>query len=205
MAKAKTKKKHTKSAVVTPTPVVLVPLKWRRSPNFSSRRGTKIDLLVYHESAGHYQGDIGWLCTPTVYGPEGNVISGPDASATAVVREDGGEITQLVHVKDKAWTQAAFNARALGIEHSNITAKGYSTEAQLRESARFFAWMCWKYDIPVRIARAGQGPGICRHLDLGAAGGGHTQCGMGDHDFERWMHMIALEHTRGGFRKTYLI
>src|SRR5882672_2831396 len=105
------------------TPVVLAPLKWQASPNFSSRRGTKIDLLVYHESAGHYKNDISWLCTPTVYDANGNVISGPDASATGVVREDGGEITQLVHMRDKAWTQAQFNARAVGIEHSNLTAK----------------------------------------------------------------------------------
>ena len=190
-------------AVAKPAPVVLPPLKWQASPNFSARNA-RIDLLVYHESAGHYAGDISWLCTPTVYDAHGHVLSGPDASATAVMREDGGEVTQIVKMADKAWAQADFNGRAVGIEHSNMTAKGYNSEQQLRESARLYAWLCWKLGIPVRVARGGHGPGICRHLDLGAAGGGHTQCGMGDHDFERWMQMIAQEHVRGGFRPNYL-
>lgn len=185
-------------------PAVLAPLKWRPSPNYSTRAGARIDLLVYHESAGHYAGDCDWLCTPTVRDKNGRVVSGPDASATAVLREDGGELTQLVRVADKAWAQGAFNSRAVGVEHSNVTAKGYSTEAQLRESARLFAWLSWKNGIPVRFARGGFGPGVCRHLDLGEAGGGHLQCGMGDADFFRWLEMIHHERLRGGFRKTYL-
>jgi N-acetyl-anhydromuramyl-L-alanine amidase AmpD len=174
-------------------PVVLPPLKWLPSPNHSSRNGAKIDLLVYHETAGHYPSDCSWLCNPKA-----------EASATAVVREDGGEVTQLVRVHDKAWAQAAYNARAIGVEHSNITAKGFSSEAQLAASARLFAWLAWKLDIPVKISRGGHGPGICRHLDLGAAGGGHTQCGMGDKDFLRWFELIHHERQRGGFRPDYL-
>lgn len=165
----------------------------RHSPNQSTRAGAKIDLLVYHETAGHYAGDLDWLCNPAA-----------QASATGVLREDGGELTQLVPIKMKAWAQADFNPRAVGIEHSNITPKGYSTEQQLRESARLFAWLATVLQIPVRISRGGHGPGICRHLDLGAAGGGHTQCGMGDHDFQRWMGMVHEEHQIGGFRKTYM-
>jgi N-acetyl-anhydromuramyl-L-alanine amidase AmpD len=177
-----------------PEPVILAPLVWRHSPNFSTRAGTKIDLLVYHETAGRYASDCDWLCNPVA-----------DASAHAVVREDGGQVTQLVRLSEKAWhAYPAFNARAVGIEHSNITAKGYATETQLRESARLFAWLSWKLDVPVRIARAGHGPGICRHSDLGAAGGGHTQCGMGDKDFLRWFEMIHAERQRGGFRPNYL-
>lgn len=189
---------------MTVPPVILSPLRWQHSPNFSTRAGTKIDLLVYHESAGHYLGDIDWLCTPTVRDRHGKVVSGPDASACAIVREDGGETTQIVRMADKAWTQGAFNPRAIGVEHSNLTAKGYATEAQLRESARLYAWLSWKHSIPVRFARGGHGPGICRHLDLGEAGGGHLSCGMGDADLFRWLEMIHAERMRGGFRKTYL-
>jgi len=177
---------------MTTNKVTLAPLVWKRSPNFSSRKGADVRLIVYHETAGHYRSDVSWLCNPKA-----------DASAYFVVREDGGEVTQLVRLRDKAWTQAWYNPVSVGVEHSNVTAKGYSTEAQLRASARIFGWLLNLYDLPTRWARGGVGAGVCRHLDLGAAGGGHTQCGMGDHDLARWLEMITDERERGGYRREW--
>jgi hypothetical protein len=174
------------------TKTVLAPLVWKRSPNFSSRHGVYVDLVVYHETAGHYPSDVAWLCNPK-----------SQASAHLVVREDGGQVTQLVRLDDKAWTQAFYNPRAIGVEHSNITAKGYSTEQQLRESARIFGWLLELYELPTRFARGGVGRGVCRHLDLGVAGGGHTQCGMGDRDLARWLQMIHDERARGGYKRDW--
>ena len=176
--------------------IVLPKLVWKESPNKSSRHNTLIDLLVYHETAGFYRGDIATLCNNKVP-PEKRV------SAMGVLREDGLEFTQLVRIRDKAWTQGWFNPRAIGVEHSNVTSKGYSTETQLKVSARIFGWLCWQEDIPVRFARGGNGPGICRHLDLGAAGGGHTQCGMSDTKFHLWLEMIHHEVERGDYKKVW--
>lgn len=170
-------------------PIVLPKLIWRPSPNFSSRNGIKPNLLVYHETAGSYLGAISWLRNP---------VSG--VSAMGVLREDGNEFTQLVKVRDKAWTQGAFNSRAVGIENANITSKGYATEMQLRVCARIFGWLMWQLHIPLRFARGGNGAGICRHSDLGSAGGGHTNCGMNDRDFWRFMAMIEKEIKRGGYK-----
>jgi hypothetical protein len=178
--------------------VVLPPLKQRRSPNFSPRHGSPIDLLVWHETAGRYRGDIATLCNDRV-APHLRV------SAHLVVREDGAEVTQLVRLAQKAWTQGFYNPRAVGVEHSNMTAKGYSTEQQLRVSARIFAWLAWDLDVPVRFARGGHGRGVCRHLDLGALGGGHTQCGPGDATWQRFLGMLHAETERGGFRKTWAL
>lgn len=172
--------------------VVLPPLVQRHSPNQSSRHGARIDLLVWHETAGPYAGSVGWLCNPKA-----------DASAHLVLREDGGECTQLVPLAAKAWHAAAYNARSVGVEHANVTAKGYSSEAQLRVSARVFGWLCLRLDIPPRWARHGEGPGVCRHLDLGALGGGHTQCGPGLADWQRFLVMLHAELARGGYRKTW--
>jgi N-acetyl-anhydromuramyl-L-alanine amidase AmpD len=172
--------------------VVLPPLVWKRSPNVSSRNGVAVNLLVWHETAGSYRSAVSWLCNPAAR-----------ASAHLVVREDGLEATQLVKLADKAWTQADFNPRAIGIEHANVTAKGYATEQQLRVSARIFGWFCLKYAIPPRWARAGLGSGICRHSDLGAAGGGHTLCGMADYDFGRFMEMVGDEIARGDYLTTW--
>lgn len=183
----------------------LAPLVQKRSPNRSTRHGTKIDLLVWHESAGFYKSGVQWLCTPTVRDSHGNVLSGPDASCHLFVREDGGEVTQLVPLADKAWHAANFNSRSVGVEHANITAKGYATDTQLRESARIFAWLCWHLNVPPRWARGGSGPGVCFHGELGAAGGGHPSCGPDHTGWLRFLDLLHAEIKRGGFRKTWAI
>lgn len=165
-----------------------------RSPNHSTRHGERIRLLVWHETAGAYDGSVAWLCNPAA-----------QASAHLVVREDGGEVSQLVKLADKAWHAAAYNPESVGVEHANVTAKGYSTEAQLRISARVFGWLCLHCGVPPRFARGGVGAGICRHLDLGALGGGHTQCGPGDETFHRFLTMVHAEIERGGYRKTWAL
>lgn len=173
---------------------VLAPLVQKRSPNQSSRHGARIDLIVWHETAGEYRGAVSWLCDPR-----------SDASAHLVVREDGGEVTQLVKLANKAWHAQDFNARSVGVEHANVTAKGYATDAELRESARIFAWLCWHLGIPARWAPKGVGRGVVRHSELGWAGGGHTSCGPWDPGWHRFLALLAEETHRGGFRKTWAL
>lgn len=169
--------------------VVLPDLVWRESPN-QSARGASVRLLVWHESAGVYRGDVSWLCNPKA-----------SASAHIVVREDGREATQLVPLARKAWhADRTFNPVSVGVEHSNLTAKGYATEDQLRVSARIFGWLCLELGVPPRWSRDGSSPGVCRHLDLGAAGGGHTQCGPGDADWHRFLGLLHHEIARGDYR-----
>ena len=36
-------------------------LLWRPSPNFSSRRGTRVDLIVLHDCEGRYEGSMRWF------------------------------------------------------------------------------------------------------------------------------------------------
>lgn len=177
-----------------PPAVVLPPLEERRSPNYSSRHGERIRLLVWHETAGAYAGAVSWLCNPAA-----------QASAHLVVREDGLEATQLVPLAQKAWHAAAFNPQSIGVEHANVLARGYSSERQLEVSARIFGWLCLHYSIPPRWSRDGQEPGVCRHRDLGQAGGGHLQCGP---DLPGWLHFLELLHAeieRGDYRPAWAI
>jgi hypothetical protein len=180
-------------AATAHTAVTLPELKWKASPNHSSRHGARIDLLVWHESAGHYAGDVAWLCNPAA-----------DASAHVVIREDGNEATQLVRLRDKAWHASAFNSRSVGVEHSNLTRKGYATERQLQKSARVFGWLCLELGIPPRWARHGQGRGVCYHGELGALGGGHTACGPDRTGWLRFLEYLHAELQRDHFRTTYL-
>jgi N-acetyl-anhydromuramyl-L-alanine amidase AmpD len=50
----------------------------RPSPNFSSRHGTRVDLLVLHDCEGGCEGSVRWF-----------ELSGSSVSAHYVVREDG--------------------------------------------------------------------------------------------------------------------
>jgi hypothetical protein len=184
--------------MATRTAVVLPTIVQRKSPNQSSRNGADVDLLVWHETGGAYVGAVNWLRNP---------IS--NASAHLVVREDGQEVTQLVPLARKAWHAAAYNPRSIGVEHANVTMKGYSTEEQLRESARIFGWLCLHGNpdrvIPPRWARGGVGAGVCYHGELGTAGGNHPQCGP---DMSAWLRFLELLHeeiARGGYRKTWAV
>lgn len=172
--------------------VVLPPLRWRASPNCSSRRGERVDLLVWHETAGAYAGSVDWLCNPAAA-----------ASAHIVVAEDGRTATQLVRLGDKAWHAAGFNPQSVGVEHANTTAKGYATDAQLAVSARIFGWLCLELGVPPRWSRDGRSPGVTRHGDLGAIGGGHYSCGPDLAGWHRFLELLHAELARGGYRKTW--
>lgn len=176
------------------TAVILPPLVQRHTPNQSSRHGTRVDLLVWHETAGAYTGAVSWLCNPAA-----------QASAHLVVREDGLEATQLVHLKQKAWHAAAYNSRSVGVEHANITMKGYATDHQLQVSARIFGWLCLHLDVPPRWARHGVGKGVCYHGELGAAGGGHPACGPDATGWLRFLELLHHELERGGYRKEWAL
>jgi hypothetical protein len=174
--------------------IALPPLKWLPSPNFSSRHGIVPDLFVLHETAGSYRSALSWLRNP---------IS--DASSTLLLNERADLCAQLVRVHDKPWTQcASFNPRAISLELANLTAKGYHDEHQLRVAARICAWVLHTRDLPLRFARKGIGAGVCRHLDLGALGCGHYQCGPSDQGWWWFLNMVDAELERGGFRKTWM-
>ncbi len=174
-------------------PSVLLPkLVWRETPNRSSRHGTRPNLVVIHETAGSYAGAVSWLCNPT-----------SDTSSTFVLREDGLEVTQLVKVTEKPWTQCAFNARSVSIELANITAKGYATDHQLRVAARIASWLCWKLTIPPRWSRHGATPGVTFHGDLGSLGCSHPYCGPDEQGWQHFLGYLGHEMARGDWRKSW--
>lgn len=141
--------------------LVLPPLKQIASPNFSSRGGRAIDLIVIHDCEGGYASAISWF---------GQTAS--QVSAHIVLREDGLEAVQMVAFSNKAWHAVAFNPRSIGIEMAGFAAKGFSG-AEWQAEAGIVAYLLHKYGLPCRWAANGQGEGFCSHYDLGAAGGGH--------------------------------
>ena len=162
-------------------------LLWRPSPNFSSRRGTRVDLLALHDCEGGYDGSIRWF-----------EVSSSKVSAHYVVREDGGEATQMVDLADNAWHACTFNQRSVGVEMGGFASRGF--EAPLvATAAMMFAYLCRHLQIPVRYARAGVGPGITSHHDLGAAGGGHHDPSDDPIFMEKFVNMVGDEHRKDHF------
>lgn len=169
---------------------VLPPLKQHPSPNFSSRHGDAITHLVWHATAGHYQPSIEWLCNPAA-----------QASAHLVLREDGGEATQLVPLEEKAWHAVAWNGFSVGVEHASLH-EGFTGREQEERSARVFAWLCHHLGIPP-VHGIGRPKGIVRHRDLGIAGGGHYDGPTDATWFKVYLPAVQRELARGGFRRTW--
>ena len=138
------------------------------------------DLLIAHRTEGGYEGSCAWLC---------DLRAG--ASAHAVLKADGSELTQLVPLQYKAWAQCAFNGRGISLEIEGFTASGFSG-AVADNAARVMGLLSAAYDIPPVWAKEGVGRGLVQHHDLGAAGGGHVDCSaVGSADWLAFVDLVA--------------
>lgn len=163
------------------------------SPNYSTRGGASIRNIVIHDTEGAYGSAVSWFAT-----------SKSAVSAHLVLREDGAEVTQCVPFRFKAWHCCDFNPQSIGIECAGYAGKLGS--AQIQSLARITAYLCKKYDIPVRLVKANGRtliPGITCHQFLGAAGGGHTDPGWSDAGAEAFVSLVKAQMRRGHFRRKW--
>jgi len=149
---------------------------WIASPNYSSRGGTRIRLVVLHTAEG-----------ATTYQSLGSFFSNPSSGVSSHVGIDDTPdvIGEYVRRSDKAWTQANANPYSVSAE---LCAFAAWTPAEwdrhpvmLNNTAAWIAEECWANQIPlVRLtaseAQSGAS-GVCQHVDLGPAGGSHWDCG----------------------------
>ncbi len=166
---------------------MLPPLKWKPSPNFSSRNGARVDLLCLHDCEGSYAGSIDWFAQKR-----------SNVSAHFVIKEDGSEVTQMVDVADKAWHCVAFNSRSVGFEMGGFAAKGFAS-VEWEAAANIIAFHLHHLQIPLRWARAGVGPGFCSHYDLGKAGGGHRDPCTDPAKWQQFVTLVTAAYEKGNF------
>lgn len=159
------------------TDLILPPLRHVPSPNFSSRNGRPISLIVMHDCEGSYNGSISWFAMPR-----------SQVSAHIVLREDGKEATQMVDFANKAWHAGAFNSISIGVEMSGFARKSFGAP-EWQNAANICAFLLHKFNLPPTWAKHGNGKGFCSHYDLGAAGGGHTDPTT---DNAVWEHLCGL-------------
>ncbi len=112
---------------------------WITSPNFDamSRKPGDVTIIVIHTTEGTYQSAIDWFADPA-----------SQVSAHYIVSKTG-EITQMVHEKDKAWHVLASNSYTIGIEHEGmIEDSNWVTEPMLDASAQLCCYLLKKWQIP---------------------------------------------------------
>jgi len=153
---------------------------WIASPNYSSRGGSKVRLIVLHTSEG-----------ATSYSSLGSFFANPSSQVSSHVGIDDtkGQIGEYVHRGDKAWTSANANPVAVQAELCTPSgaAMGWSAATwqqhpnMLANAAEWIAEEAAAFGIPIvkLTAQQAQGgsAGVCQHVDLGSWGGGHTDCG----------------------------
>jgi hypothetical protein len=148
------------------------------SPNYSARGGSSVRLVVLHTAEG-----------ARTYQSLGNYFASPSAgvSSHAGIDDAKGEIGVYVRRGDKAWTQGDANPISVSAEICGFaswdTALWHQHPVMLENAAAWVREECAAFGIPmVKLtaseAQAGAS-GVCQHVDLGAWGGSHWDCGGG--------------------------
>jgi hypothetical protein len=142
------------------------------SPNFSGRGGTGVRLIVLHTAEG-----------ATTIESLGNFFANPGSgvSSHAGADDQPGVIGEYVDRPNKAWTQGNANPYSVSIELCAFAGWGPSEWAahpvMLENTAKWIAEEAAAFGIPIVRTTDPNGTGVCMHVDLGSAGGGHWDCG----------------------------
>jgi len=159
-------------------PAAYTPLKRKYipSPNYSSRGGSSVRLIVLHTAEG-----------ATTIESLGNFFASSSAgvSSHAGADDQKGIIGEYVRRPDKAWTQANANPYSVSLELCAFakwsSAQWNEHPNMLENCARWIAEEAKQFGIPITKLTASQaqggGRGVCQHVDLGSMGGGHWDCG----------------------------
>jgi N-acetylmuramoyl-L-alanine amidase len=158
---------------------------WIASPNFSSRGGSGVRLVVVHTAEGARSfRDLGGFFASSSAG----------VSSHVGIDDERGSIGEYVHRPDKAWTQSNYNPQAVSVElcaapidSSHPCGANWSSEEWNRHDgmlANLADWIreeCTHFGLPITKLSSsqaqGSGRGVCGHVDLGAGGGGHWDPG----------------------------
>jgi hypothetical protein len=148
------------------------------SPNYSSRGGAGVRLLVLHTAEGS-----------RTYQSLGNYFasSSSGVSSHAGIDDTLGTIGVYVKRGDKAWTASNANPVACQAEICAFaawdSAEWHRHPNMLSNVASWLREESAAFGIPLTKLNAQQaqsnGRGVCQHIDLGSWGGGHVDCGSG--------------------------
>src|SRR5450756_1533691 len=127
----------------------LPPLRQTPSPNYSSRNGARVRLVVVHDCEGSGPGAVSWFAQRR-----------SEVSANIVLNDDGSFATQCVPMNEKAWHACGANPFSDSIELGGYTRLGFGA-AELDSAAAIVAWLLHRRGLPCRWAERGEGDGFC--------------------------------------------
>lgn len=148
------------------------------SPNYSSRGGASVRLIVIHTAEG-----------ATTIEELGNFFASTSSgvSSHTGIDDKAGTIAEYVKRGNKAWTAA--NANPVAVQTELCAFAKWSTSEwnkhpkMLDNCARWIAEEAAAFDLPITKLNdsqaQGSGRGVCQHENLGSWGGGHWDCGSG--------------------------
>jgi N-acetylmuramoyl-L-alanine amidase-like protein len=146
------------------------------SPNYSSRGGSKVRLIVIHTAEG-----------ARTIEELGNFFASSSSGVSSHTGIDDTPDTIAEYVKrgNKAWTAANANPVAVQTElcaFANWSKSEWNKHPNMLENcARWIAEEASAFGLPISKLSAaqaqGSGKGVCQHADLGSWGGGHWDCG----------------------------
>lgn len=151
---------------------------WIPSPNYSSRQGADVRLIVLHSAEG-----------ARTIGDLGHYFASMSVQASSHVGADDqvNTIGEYVKRDRKAWTQSAYNPVSVSVEMCAFSSwdvdEWHRHPNMLDNVARWIAEEADHFKIPIvklnSLQAQGVGRGVCFHSDLGSAGGGHSDPGPG--------------------------
>jgi len=142
---------------------------WIPSPNYSSRGGSGVRLVIVHTAEGSRSySDLG-----AYFGS-----SSAGVSSHVGIDDTPGRIGEYVKRPNKAWTSGNANPYSVNVELCGFAswspAEWERHPAMLDNLARWIAEECKHYGIPIvklSAAQASSGRGVCGHVDVSGPGG----------------------------------
>jgi hypothetical protein len=152
---------------------------WMPSPCYTGRYGNTVRLIVLHTAEG-----------ARTIESLGNFFSnyGNQVSSHTGADDQLGRIGEYVTRGNSAWTAANYNYQAVQLELCGFAAWTRDEwmnqhHNMLRNAADWIREESGKFGIPITKLNdsqaQGNGRGVCQHINLGAGGGGHVNCGPG--------------------------
>ena len=144
--------------------------KWIPSPNYSSRGGSQVRLVIIHtaEGARTYE-DLGAFFASGSAG----------VSSHVGIDDKAGKVGEYVKRPDKAWTAGDANPYSVNAELCGFASWSTATwkqhPAMLDNTARWIAEECRHYGLPIVKLGPNEashgGRGVCGHVDVSGPGG----------------------------------
>jgi hypothetical protein len=179
---------------------VLPKVIWTPTQAKGSRHGAKVQRVVIHRWGVKY---VSKAKTAAAYkGVISEFLDKKNEASSHFVFPGcavPNEITQMVRYSDYAWTQSAYNPTSMEIECADAMWLGHDDEG-FEQCAHIVGFWLKHFKLPPVWS---VDHGFCRHYDLGAKGGGHSDPTTNLRLWKEFVGLVQTEYKQGGYRTSW--